>query len=66
MSEFKLEDRYLVIKRSHLSQRQIYQLQKLLGAESIPTVECLVLEPDWPEHQVALAAIAERVNGESQ
>ena len=69
MSEFKREERYMVIKLSKLSneegetgmtrKEQIYRLAHFGKA----LVECVVVESDWPEYESTWRAIEERVTG---
>ena len=61
---FQLEERYFVVKRKHLSEDQENRLLQVLHDEEIPTVECLVLEPHWPEHANALNSIKARVEAD--
>lgn len=51
MSTFKREDRYAVIKYSQLTDAQIGHLKDCIHGEGIPTVECVVIESDWPEYE---------------
>lgn len=73
---FYLEDRYIVIKRSRLAQQPVIvqeELKRLLAkidtfdfnALGNSTLQCIVLESDWPEFKLAKDALERRVNGES-
>lgn len=68
MSEFKRETRYVVFKISKLDELQIARLNDLLNVsdpsgKALPTVECLVVEHDWPEHEPVWKMIEERMTG---
>ena len=47
MSSFKREERYIVIKRRHLTEGQEDALIGWLEDEQIQTTECVVVEPHW-------------------
>ena len=47
MTEFKLEERYIVIKRKHLDLSTEGRLRGVLYDLDISTVECVVVEEDW-------------------
>lgn len=74
MAEFKLDQRYMVIKHTDVfalpdhDQIVVRQLIEVLGGildrNQSPMRECLVLESDWPEYQPALKALEDRVNAE--
>lgn len=72
---FNLENRYIVIKRSRLAQQPVIvqeELKKLLAKIDTfdfnvlgnSTLQCIVLESDWPEFKLAKDALERRVNGE--
>jgi len=68
MSEFKREDRYIVIKRSDLEKVPAGYWSSLIepiGAlrAHLPHRECLVIESDWPEYEVAWKMIEHRMAG---
>lgn len=48
MSEFKREERYIVVKIKDLSTTQMNQLVSALDQNGIDTTECAVVEHDWP------------------
>ena len=50
MSDFKREERYTVIKHNQLTGKQMQYLKDCIFGEGIPTVECVVIESDWPEY----------------
>lgn len=64
MREFKLEPRYIVYKKTKLTDEQLEELKWHTQINDLPTTECLVLEPDWPEYQVALDAIKKRMENQ--
>jgi hypothetical protein len=61
--EFKREDRYTVIKHSQLTDAQIGFLKDCIFGEGIPTVECVVVESDWPEYETVWGMIENRCAG---
>ena len=63
MTEFKRENRYIVIKRKRLSSETEEALYDFLEAEGIQTVECVVIESDWPEYETVWGLIQDRCNG---
>lgn len=77
MSEFKREDRYLVIKRSDLNQalksypsanakeglRLILQsIDVVRTKRNKQPLKCVVVESDWPEYEPVWGMIESRVN----
>lgn len=74
MSQFTLEDRYLVIKRSDMNLMPVDMKRNFLGrvrsfcaqmfAFGAPKRTYLVLESDWPEYQVALDSIKKRMESQ--
>lgn len=63
MSDFKREERYVVIKTKKLTQDQELKLADFLDKEKIFPVGCVVVENDWPiyEHVWDLIEGLERV-----
>lgn len=51
MSEFKREERYIVIKIKYLSDQDKDQIRGLLEMRGIVTQECVVVESDWPIYE---------------
>lgn len=47
MSKFKRETRYFAIKISHLTKKQLSDLE----AMHLPTVDAVVVESDWPNYE---------------
>lgn len=64
MNEFKREERYIVVKRKHLQEGDEEALREFLQGWQIPTVECVVVESDWPEYETVWQMIETRVTGE--
>lgn len=62
-SEFKREDRYIVIKRKEMTESQEQGLLNLLYINSIPRTECVVVEPDWPTYEEVWNSIKRHVIG---
>lgn len=60
MNEFKREERYTVIKHNQLTDKQKQYLKDCIFGEGIPTVECLVIESDWPEHEPVWSMLEKR------
>lgn len=74
MSEFKREDRYLVLKMSDIKNYLTKQDQDALSridckigkcreADGKPSLECAVVEQDWPEYEPTWQAIEARMTG---
>lgn len=60
MNEFKREERYTVIKHNQLTDKQKQYLKDCIFGEGIPTVEGLVIESDWPEHEPVWSMLERR------
>lgn len=69
---FEREERYIVFKKSHLTGEQLARLERMTtghprgpAASShdwpLPTVECVVIERDWPEYERVWRMLQERV-----
>lgn len=66
VSEFKREERYIVIKRKYLSDIDENEVRGLLERRGIETRECVVIESSWsPEYEQAWKMIENRFNGTS-
>lgn len=59
--EFEREDRYFVIKKRHCNEDQLAALGRLFDAWKIRTVQCVVVEADWPEYEPVWEMIKARV-----
>jgi len=60
---FAREERFIVVKRKHLSTYQEIALREHMKRWSIVTVECVVVESDWPEYETVWRMIEDRVTG---
>ncbi len=60
-TEFKREERYIVIKRKHLHPMTEASLRNEMHHLGIQTVECVVVESDWPEYETVWDMIEKRV-----
>ncbi|NMY22850.1 hypothetical protein [Pseudomonas sp. WS 5410] len=68
MSEFKREDRYIIIKRSDLKKVPVAYRSALVDPmfslrSHLPRRECVVVEHDWPEYHLVWAMIEHRMAG---
>ena len=64
-NNFEREERYIVIKRKHLSPSIEANLRNQLAQKKIPTVQCAVVESDWPEYEVVWSIIEAGVTGKA-
>lgn len=62
MSEFKLEDRYIVVKKKRLNESQIGAIEAVVDAIG-ERVDCIVIEDDWPEYEPVFQMLRDRVEG---
>jgi len=62
-SVFRREERFIVVKRKHLNALQETALRAHMARLDIGTVECVVVESDWPEYQTVWGMIEDRVTG---
>lgn len=60
---FQREERFIVIKRKHLDGNKETWLRSQLAHHDINTVECVVVESDWPEYEAVWKMIENRVSG---
>ncbi len=64
--EFAREERYVVVKIKHLrAVGQENAMREWLRNYQVQTVDCVVVESDWPEYEPTWAAIQARVVGET-
>lgn len=63
MSDFKREERYIVIKRKHLDEIAEHHIRYWLAENNIPTVECVVVESDWPNYDATWEAVQQVAEG---
>lgn len=61
MMDNRLEIRYVVIKLAKLDYDQLVALDELLEIHGIPTIDCVVIEQDWPEYQPTVDSLIERI-----
>jgi len=75
MESFEREDRYLVLKRSDIQelnfnwQTVLERVADEIGAirmergkkETVPGIQCVVVEKDWPEYEQVWEMIKKRV-----
>lgn len=64
MSEFKREERYIVVKLKHLAGLQVAPLRNFLRENHVPTLDCVVVESDWPEYDKVWQSIERRMTGQ--
>lgn len=55
------EDRYIVVKKSHLTADQLSKLKSYMHLANIGTVPGVVVEADWPEYETVWRMIEDRV-----
>jgi hypothetical protein len=65
MSEFKREERYIVVKLKHLAGLQVAPLRNFLRENRVPTLDCVVVESDWPEYMAVWQMIERRMTGQT-
>lgn len=64
MTDFNLEERYIVVKLKDLTEDQRSRLESRMdNNDIIPVQQALVLESDWPEFGPALKMLEYRING---
>jgi len=61
MSEFKREERYIVLKLKHLTEEEIENLYSFNHAQ----VECVVVESDWSCYDQVWKLVEEEYNNEN-
>jgi hypothetical protein len=61
---FEREERFIVVKRKHLKPGDEIRLQDFLRDHEIDTVECVVVEADWPEYETVWQMIEARCTPE--
>ena len=62
MSQFKREERYIVIKRKRIDSETEEALRDFLLSYQVPTEECVVVEHDWPIYEAVWSMIEEIAN----
>lgn len=63
MSEFKRENRFIVVKLKDASPRTQQFLRSYLATCNLPERQYVVVESDWPEYEQVWAMIEARVDG---
>lgn len=63
---FVREERFIVIKRKHLTEVQEKGLRDHMARLGIDTVESVVVESDWPEYETVWRMIEDRVTGRAE
>lgn len=66
MSEFKREERYIVVKISDFHPEQEQTIRDRLNIFGIPTRECVVVEHDWPIHEQVWNMVQRMAEGREQ
>jgi hypothetical protein len=66
MASFKREDRYLVIKLKGLTDAQMVNIGATLKDCEVETVECVVVEHDWPIYEQTWDAVQRLAEGRPQ
>lgn len=61
----RLEERYIVIKLKNLTGISEEDFRDLLKVYDIQTVDCVVIEEDWPEYKPTVDALMTRVTKEN-
>lgn len=61
----RLEERYIVVKIKGLDIDKFLALDMFLSDNDIRTVDCVVVEEDWPEYKPTVDAIMKRVRHET-
>lgn len=62
MSEFKREERYIVIKRKHLTDIDEEFIRAVLVDLNVRCTKCVVVESDWPEYEKVWNMLEERIS----
>lgn len=68
MSEFKREERYIVVKLKNIGNAELERkFRHMISHElQVPTVECLVVESDWPIYEEAWDMVQRLAEGREQ
>jgi hypothetical protein len=59
-NNFNREERYIVIKRKHISEGTENGMRRFMMANGIEPIEAVVIERDWPEYETAWSMITKR------
>lgn len=60
---FQREERFIVVKRKRLNGNQEAVIRACIAAMGVETVECVVVESDWPEYETVWSMIEARCTG---
>ncbi|MDX5979592.1 hypothetical protein [Vreelandella alkaliphila] len=66
MSDFKREERYIVVKISDFHPEQEQTIRDRLNIFGVPTRECVVVEHDWPIYEQVWDMVQRMVEGREQ
>lgn len=62
MRDSRLEERYVVLKLKQLTSEQSRELRLWLRENELDTIDCVVVEADWPEYTPTVDAIMARIS----
>lgn len=57
ITDSRLEERYLVVKLKSLTDVQTLKLRRIIEDFEIPTVDCVVVEADWPQYKATVDSV---------
>jgi len=60
MPIFEREERYVVFKIKDLTDEQMALVDQLRETRGLPTVQCVVIEHDWPIYERAWALVEDQ------
>ena len=63
MSNFKREERYIVVKLKRIDKETEEDLREFLDSYWIPTEQCVVVEHDWPNYEHTWETIKQVIEG---
>jgi hypothetical protein len=63
--DFRLEDRYVVIKTRYLTREQRLAIEGLIREQNLPVEDCVVIESDWPEYTPVCDMLFGRIDREA-
>lgn len=64
MTDFKREERYIVVKIKDVGATRLGALRQFLEVKGIPTRECVVVEPDWPIYEIVWHLVERLATGQ--
>lgn len=67
-TEFKREERYIVLKKSHLTNDQLDHLSRVIAISDMTKslTHCVVIEHDWPEYETVFQMLESRVLNDTE